>query len=202
MWHLLELRNKEDINSHGDLSYCIWPHFNGPARHAQPMRRALFYIDSNPTSPCRCSSLKTSPGLQKKPTQSPKNSACERRLGPWGVSVRATHTRPSMTSPSLTMLKGIPSKLWILPPKRRHSTQAPEPRRSSFLTGSWETMWDCDAEGSYLATGVQCEELDREVTTPICDASWNTDEETTPLFSSNFPRQPDHRELWDEGRLT
>src|SRR5258708_37180848 len=53
-------------------------------------------------------------------------------------------------SPSLTTLtaKGIPSKLWILPPKRRHTTtQAPEPRRSSLLTGSWETMRNCDAEG-------------------------------------------------------
>jgi hypothetical protein len=78
-------------------------------------------------------------------------------------------------------------------------------------------MWDCDAEGSYLVesppdedadglldgalgSGVQGEELD-EVTTPTYDASWSTDEEATPLFSSNFPRLPDHRDLRDEGKL-
>ena len=78
-------------------------------------------------------------------------------------------------------------------------------------------MWDCDAEGSYLVEslpdedadgllgsalggGVQGAKLD-EVTTPTCDASWSTDEEATPLFSSNFPRQPDPRDLWDEGKL-
>jgi len=114
---------------------------------------------------------------------------------------------------------GLPSKLWILPPKRRHSTQAPEPRRSSFLEGPWESMWDCDAEGSYfvemppdedagghldgvLGGRVQGEErADREVITPIGGASWSADGEATPLFSSNFPRQPDHRDLWDEGKL-
>ena len=71
-------------------------------------------------------------------------------------------------------------------------------------------MWDCDAEGSYLVEmppdedasghlddvlggGVQPEgeELDQEVTTPICGSSWSTDGEATPLFSSNFPRLPD-----------
>ena len=78
-------------------------------------------------------------------------------------------------------------------------------------------MWDCDAEGSYLVElppdedadgllsgalgdGVQGEKLE-EVTTPTRDASRSTDEEATPLFSSNFPRQPDHRDLWDEGTL-
>ena len=79
-----------------------------------------------------------------------------------------------------------------------------------MLAGSWETMWDCDAEGSYLVEmppdedasghlddvlggGVQPEgeELDQEVTTPICGSSWSTDGEATPLFSSNFPRLPD-----------
>ena len=71
-------------------------------------------------------------------------------------------------------------------------------------------MWDCDAEGSYLvelppdeyaddlldgALGgeVHSEKLD-EVTTPTRDASRSTDE-ATPLFSSNFPRQLDHRDL-------
>ncbi len=63
---------------------------------------------------------------------------------------------------------------------------------------------DEDAEGlldGVLGGGVQGEELDREVTTPICSASWRTDEEATPLFSSNFPRQPDHKDLWDDGKL-
>ena len=80
-------------------------------------------------------------------------------------------------------------------------------------------MWDCDAEGSYLVEmppdedtgghldgalgdGVQGEELDdRDVTTPRCGASCSADGEATPLFSSNFPRQPDRRDLWDEGNL-
>ena len=72
-------------------------------------------------------------------------------------------------------------------------------------------MWDCDVEGSYLVEmppdedasghlddvlggGVQPEGegLDREATTPICGSSWSTDGEATPLFSSNFPRLPDH----------
>ncbi len=79
-------------------------------------------------------------------------------------------------------------------------------------------MWDCDAEGSYLVellpdedaerlldgvqgSGVQGEKLDRETTTPTYSTSWKTDEEATPLFSSNFPRQPDHRDLWGGGKL-
>lgn len=134
---------------------------------------------------------------------------------------RVTRRTPvSQVSPYF-YLKGIPSKLWILPPKRRHSTQAPEPpRRSSFLEGPWESIWDCDAEGSCFVqippdedacghldgvlggAGVQGEELaDQEVTTPISDASWSTDGEATPLFSSKFPRQPDQRDLWYEGKL-
>ncbi|KAF8258560.1 hypothetical protein EI94DRAFT_1791020 [Lactarius quietus] len=111
---------------------------------------------------------------------------------------------------------GIPSKLCILLPKRRHSTQAPEQHRCSFLSGSWETVWDCDAEGSYLVEsppnedtgghlegvlcgGMHCDEPDSdpEATTPI-GASWSTDGEATPLFSSNFPRQLDYR---DESKL-
>ena len=60
-------------------------------------------------------------------------------------------------------------------------------------------------DGVLGGAGVQgeaCEELaDQEVTTPISDASWSTDEEATPLFSSKFPRQPDQRDLWYKGKL-
>ena len=83
-------------------------------------------------------------------------------------------------------------------------------------------MWDCDAEGSYLVEmppdedpcghldgvlggGVHDEDLaDQDVTTPRCGpcgASCSTDGEATPLFSSDFPRQADRRELWDEENL-
>ncbi len=75
-------------------------------------------------------------------------------------------------------------------------------------------MWDCDAEGPYLvdlppdegadelldgpqSDGVQCEERDGDVTTPTCNA-WSTDGEATPLFSSKFPRQPDHQDPWHD----
>lgn len=79
-------------------------------------------------------------------------------------------------------------------------------------------MWDCDAEGSYLVElppdedadrlldgvlggGAQGEKLEREVATPICSASWSTDEETTPLFSSKFPRRLDNRNLLNEEKF-
>jgi hypothetical protein len=81
-------------------------------------------------------------------------------------------------------------------------------------------MWDCDAEGSYLVEmppdddavgyldgvlggGVQPEgeELDQEVTTPTCNASWSADGEATPLFSSSFPRPPGQSSLWDKRQL-
>jgi hypothetical protein len=48
-----------------------------------------------------------------------------------------------------------------------------------------------------LGSEVHCEEPDSEATTPI-GASWSTDGEATPLFSSNFPRPSDHM---DESEL-
>ena len=96
--------------------------------------------------------------------------------------------------------------------RKRSPTQVSEPRRnSSLLKGSWETVWDCDAEEIYLVEsppdedvdapsdavlgyGEQESELDHSVATPTCDASWYGDGEATPLFSSNFPTQHDHPE--------
>ncbi|KAH9953981.1 hypothetical protein BC827DRAFT_1272996 [Russula dissimulans] len=110
---------------------------------------------------------------------------------------------------------GLPARLRILPPKRkRSSTQAPEPRRnSSFLTGSWETVWGCNIDGSdgnfveppleedasasagshgVPGYGGQDNESDRDhdVSTPTHGAPWSTDGEITPRFSSTFPNTP------------
>ena len=104
---------------------------------------------------------------------------------------------------------GLPPKLRIIPPKRKQSTsQAPEPRRSSsFSKGPWETLWGCDLEllespvegieGIDFPSGSfpdhhaeQGSELDHGVSTPTNGAPWSSDEELTPLFSSNFPNDP------------
>lgn len=79
-------------------------------------------------------------------------------------------------------------------------------------------MWGCDEEGGSLPQspfeGVsflpgsfldhhdseeQDSELDQNVATPTNGAGWNSDEEHTPLFSSNFPRTPHPNALIAEG---
>ncbi|KAH9968350.1 hypothetical protein BGW80DRAFT_1462029 [Lactifluus volemus] len=103
---------------------------------------------------------------------------------------------------------GLPSRLRIIPPKRKHSfTQAPEPRRkASFLKGPWEIVWDCDMDEAYrteslpgedvnflsdevLGHGEQDCELDRsrDVGTPTGTGDANG--ETTPTFASHVPTQ-------------
>jgi hypothetical protein len=71
------------------------------------------------------------------------------------------------------------------------------------------TLWDCEVDdvnlphsppedvvfppGSfpgYRASEGQDSELDQDVATPTNDTAWSSDEELTPLFSSNFPRTP------------
>ena len=102
---------------------------------------------------------------------------------------------------SYTLSVALPPKLRILPPKRKNpTTQAPEPRRgSSFSKGPWETLWGCDLEAEspieadfnlerfpdYHAE--QGSEPEEDVATPVNGTSWTSDEELTPLFSSNFP---------------
>jgi len=70
-------------------------------------------------------------------------------------------------------------------------------------------LWDCEVDdvnlpqspvgdigfppGSfpdYHAGGEQDSELDQDVATPTNGTTWSSDEELTPLFSSNFPRTP------------
>jgi len=95
--------------------------------------------------------------------------------------------------------------LRILPPKRKKTlTQIPEPRRnSSFLKGSWETVWGCDVDDVDFVEsppeGVdppldsvpdQDSGLDEVVATPTNGTPWSTDGEITPMFSSNFPSTP------------
>jgi len=106
--------------------------------------------------------------------------------------------------PKATTRFGLPPKLRIIPPKRKQSTtQAPEPRRSSsFSKGPWETLWGCDleslespVEGIDFPSGIfpdhhaeQGSEFDHDVSTPTNGApSWSSNEELTPLLSSNFP---------------
>jgi len=98
----------------------------------------------------------------------------------------------------------------ILPPKRKKTlTQIPEPRRnSSFLKGSWETVWGCDVDDvdfvesppededlSLDSVPEQDRGLDEVVATPTNGAPWSTDGEITPMFSSNFPSTPDPNAL-------
>ncbi|KAH9986906.1 hypothetical protein BJV74DRAFT_796676 [Russula compacta] len=97
------------------------------------------------------------------------------------------------------------------------STQAPEPRRnSSFLKGSWETVWGCDEEDVSLVESPPDEDLDafsdsvpehgekdsipdQDVATPMNNTLWGTDGEITPQFSSNFPSTLDPDALRHEG---
>jgi len=100
--------------------------------------------------------------------------------------------------------------LRILPPKRKKTlTQIPEPRRnSSFLKGSWETVWGCDVDDVDFVESPPKDEdppldsvpdqdsgLDEVVATPTNGAPWSTDGEITPMFSSNFPSTPDPNAL-------
>lgn len=100
------------------------------------------------------------------------------------------------------------------------TTQGPEPRRSlSLFKGSWETFWDCGVDDVNLpqspledigfpigrfpdshASGGQDDELDQDVATLTDDIAWSSDEELTPLFTSNFLRTPHPNALRGEGR--
>ncbi|KAH9964985.1 hypothetical protein BC827DRAFT_904642 [Russula dissimulans] len=128
----------------------------------------------------------------------------------------------------LFLFPGLPARLRILPPKRRRSSaQAPEPRRnSSFLTGSWETVWGCDhidSDGSFVEPPLEEDALasasdgvpgyggqdnesdwDHDVSTPTLahGAPWSTDGEITPPFSSTFPNTPNPSALKCELKLT
>ena len=104
------------------------------------------------------------------------------------------------------MSPGFPSKLRILPLKRQKTpTQLPEPHRnSSFLKGSWETVWGCDlddmdfvepplegdVDSSSDSVPDQDSGHDQVVATPRNGDPWSTDGEITPMFSSNFPSTP------------
>ena len=95
--------------------------------------------------------------------------------------------------------------LRVLPQKRKKTlTQIPEPRRnSSFLKGSWETVWGCDANDVDFVESPpedldplesapdQDGGLDEIIATPTNGAAWSTDGEITPMFPSNFPSTPD-----------
>jgi len=111
---------------------------------------------------------------------------------------------------------GFPYRLRILPPKRQKTpTQLPEPHRdSSFLKGSWETVWGCDVDdmdfveppldsegdvdSSSDSVPYQDSGHDQVVATPRNGAPWSTDGEITPMFSSNFPSTPDANS-WKHG---
>jgi hypothetical protein len=117
------------------------------------------------------------------------------------VAVFSSHALSKSLLISYSLSVALPPKLRILPPKRKNTTtQAPEPRRgSSFSKGPWETLWDCDLEAEspieedfHLGSfpdyhAEQGSEPDEDVATPVNGTSWTSDEELTPLFSSNFP---------------
>ena len=143
-------------------------------------------------------------GVQRRSQCWKKNLACANHPKPQHVSVRRLFSPLTCFSKSYPLfVLGLPPKLRILPPKRKQTTtQAPEPRRSSsFSKGPWETLWGCDSEspespieGIDFPSGgfpdchaEQDSELDHDAVTPTNGASWSSDEELTPLFSSNFP---------------
>jgi hypothetical protein len=123
---------------------------------------------------------------------------------------RSSKSAPfSSPAPGLIFVSpGLPSKLKILPPKRKKTiTQIPEPRRnSSFLKGSWETVWVCDVDDvdfvepplegdsdppSGSVSDDQDNSFNHAVATPTRVAPWSMDGEVTPRFSSNFLTTPD-----------
>lgn len=104
---------------------------------------------------------------------------------------------------------GLLSKLHI-PKRKKPTTHGLEPHQSPSFNGEiWSTLWDCGLDefdvnlsrsppedvgcppGSfpdYHANGEQDSELGQDVTTPTNGTACSSDEELTPLFSSNFPR--------------
>jgi len=113
---------------------------------------------------------------------------------------------------------GLLSKLQI-PKLKKRTTQGPVPRSLSFYKGPWVILWDCEVDdvnfpqsespvedvgfprGSFPdchASGEQDSELDQDVATPTNCTAWSSDEELTPLFSSNFPRTPHSNTLRGE----
>jgi hypothetical protein len=113
---------------------------------------------------------------------------------------------------------GLLSKLQIR--KRKEPTTQRPHRRPSFLNSKvfWVTLWDWEVDDvnlphsppedvgflpggfpDYRASEEQDSELDQDVATPTNDTAWSSDEELTPLFSSNFPRTPHPDALRGEG---
>ena len=140
-------------------------------------------------------------GVQRRSQCWKKSLACANRPRPRHVSVRSLFSPLTRPQKSYSLSVALPPKLRILPPKRKNTTtQAPEPRQgSSFSKGPWETLWDCDLEAEspieedfHLGSfpdyhAEQGSEPDEDVATPVNGTSWTSDEELTPLFSSNFP---------------
>ena len=117
---------------------------------------------------------------------------------------------------------GLLSKLHI-PKRKKPTTQGPEPHQNPFFNGEiWSTFWDCGSDEfdvnlprsppkdvgcppesfpDYHANGEQDSELGQDVTTPTNGTACNSDEELTPLFSSNFTRTPHPNALGAEVTL-
>jgi len=102
---------------------------------------------------------------------------------------------------------GSPSKLRARILRKKTTTQAPEPRKSSsFLKGTWETVWGCDVDDvEYVETPFenidspldsvpdQDNGPEEVVTTPTNDAPCGKDKEAeiTPIISSDLPSTSD-----------
>ena len=116
---------------------------------------------------------------------------------------------PLLWSDILFVSLGSPSKLRarLLPSKRKKTTtQVPEPRQNtSFLKGTWETVWGCDVDDVGLvqtpledidspldSVSDQGNGLDEVATaTPANGAPYSKDEDITPILSSDFPSSSD-----------
>jgi hypothetical protein len=108
------------------------------------------------------------------------------------------------------MSLGSPSKLKARILRKKTTTQAPEPRQSSsFLKGTWETVWGCDVDDvEYVETPLenidspldsvpdQDNGPEEVVTTPTNGAPCGKDKETeiTPILSSDLPSTSDQGE--------
>jgi hypothetical protein len=116
-----------------------------------------------------------------------------------------------LLNPFYFVSPGLLSKLHV-PSRKKPTTKGPVPRLILSLSEQpWETLWDCGVDNVNLpqsqspvedvsfppgsfpnchASGEQDCEMDQDVATPTNGTAWSSDEELTPLFSSNFPRIP------------
>jgi hypothetical protein len=169
----------------------------------QPSQTSHSIVDVTTTTRCRSSTTITALEEEFGPYKLPKSGAtASSSFYPLALWL--------LLNPFCFVSPGLLSKLQI-PKLKKRTTQGPVPRSLSFYKGPWVILWDCEVDdvnfpqsespvedvgfprGSFPdchASGEQDSELDQDVATPTNCTGWSSDEELTPLFSSNFPRTP------------